>query len=66
MVAQGFNRDHPYCVAVVELDEGPHVVARIDVVDAKHPEDICIGMPLAIQLNEQEQEHTYLVFKPKD
>jgi uncharacterized OB-fold protein len=49
MAAQGFGRDNPYCSAVVELDEGPRVVARIEGVDAKQPKSIRIGMRLAAQ-----------------
>ena len=32
MQMEGFNRNNPYCTGVVELDEGPRVVARIEDV----------------------------------
>lgn len=67
MVAQGFNRDRPYCSAVVELDEGPRVVARIEGVDAQHPEGIQIGMRLVAQLGEHgpsEDAPAPLIFAP--
>ncbi len=51
MVDQGFDRQHPYCTGVVELDEGPRVVARIDGVDASHPERIEIGQPLVVSFD---------------
>ncbi|MED5415594.1 MAG: OB-fold domain-containing protein, partial [Candidatus Latescibacterota bacterium] len=41
---------NPYCTGVVRLHEGPRIVARIDGVDACHPERIDIGLPLAIRL----------------
>ena len=43
MVDQGFDREHPYCAGVVQLDEGPRIVARIDEMDAERPENIKIG-----------------------
>jgi hypothetical protein len=67
MVAQGYDRDHPYCSAVVELDEGPRVVARIEGVDAAHPESIQIGIRLVVQLGERGQSDdasVCLVFTP--
>lgn len=51
MVEQGFDRQHPYCTGVVKLDEGPRVVARIDGVDASHPEDMKIGLPLLVNFD---------------
>jgi len=61
MVAQGYDRDHPYCSAVVELDEGPRVVARLDGVDAGRPQTIQIGMRLVARLD---GEAAYLSFAP--
>jgi hypothetical protein len=49
MAQLGFGRENPYCTGVVRLDEGPRIVARIDGVDARHPERIDIGLPLAIR-----------------
>ena len=53
IAAHAYDRDHPYCSAVVELDEGPHVVARIEGVDTNHPENIRIGMRLALQQDDR-------------
>ncbi|MBP88352.1 MAG: hypothetical protein CMJ64_16825 [Planctomycetaceae bacterium] len=67
MVAQGYDRDHPYCSAAVELDEGPRVVARIEGVDAEHPESIQLGMRLVAQLGERgesDDASASLVFTP--
>ena len=46
MQAEGHNRDNPYCAGVVELDDGPRVVARIEGVDARNPDSIEIGTPV--------------------
>ena len=32
--AEGYGRDNPFCTGVVALDEGPRVVARIEVAAA--------------------------------
>ena len=50
MAALGFGRHNPYCSAVVELDEGPRVVARVQGVDARRPESISIGMRLVARI----------------
>ncbi len=49
MAAQGYGRKHPYCVGIVELDDGGRVDARIEGVDATHPESIEIGMPMKVK-----------------
>jgi len=67
MVQQGYDRKHPYCSGVVELDEGPRVVARIEGVDASKPETIKIGIPLTVTYlhrGEGEEMNTVLAFKP--
>jgi uncharacterized protein len=46
MAKEGYGRNNPYVVGVVELDEGVKAVARIVGVDAKKPEEIKVGMPL--------------------
>ena len=48
MREQGYDRDHPYCAGVVELDEHPRVVARIAGVNALEPETIKIGLRLQV------------------
>lgn len=67
MIAEGYNRNNPYCSAVVELAEGPRVDARIDGVDPKNPETIKIGTPLAVKYIHGQRDGrpmTYLAFKP--
>ncbi len=44
MNAAGYNREHPYCAAIIELEEGPRGSALLLGVDALRPETIAIGM----------------------
>jgi uncharacterized OB-fold protein len=67
MMEQGYDRKHPYCSGVVELEEGVKIDARIEGVDASKPETIKIGMPLEIEFlhrGEGEEMRTFLAFKP--
>ncbi len=67
MIDEGFNRTNPYCVGVVELDEGTRVDARIEGVDARNPETIKVGMPLHVDYLHREEGAnltTFLAFKP--
>jgi len=67
MAKEGFNRNNPYVVGVVELDEGVKAVARIIGIDAKTPEQIKPGIPLEAEFlkkGEGVDQHTLLAFKP--
>lgn len=67
MVEQGYDRKHPYCSGVVELEEGVKIDARIEEVDANKPETISIGMPLTVTYLHRgagEEMNTFLAFKP--
>jgi len=67
MAKEGFNRNNPYIVGVVELDEGVKTVARIVGIDAKKPEQIKVGTPLKaeyIEKGEGPEKRTILAFKP--
>lgn len=66
MVAQGYDRTHPYCSGVVELEEGVRIVARIEGVDATKPEAIKISMPVVVGFlhsGESDGLKTTLAFK---
>jgi len=68
MIKEGYDRKHPYCSGVVELEEGARVVARIEEVDTNKPETIKVGMPLRAKFlhrGEGENLKTFLAFKPK-
>ena len=67
MIEEGFHRKNPYCLGVVELEEGAKVDARIDGVDASKPETIRVGMELSVKFlhrGEGESLRTYLTFEP--
>ncbi len=67
MIEQGYDRTHPYCCGVVELEEGVKIDARIEGVDASKPETIKIGMSLTVAFlhrGEGEDLKTFLAFKP--
>ena len=67
MIAEGFDRKHPYCLGVVELDEGVRIDARIQGVDAHRPEDIKVGMSLSAKFLHRGGEgtvRTFLAFEP--
>jgi len=67
MAKEGFGRNNPYIVGVVELQEGVKIVARITGVDAKKPEQIKVGTPLQaefLQRGEGPNKQAILAFKP--
>jgi uncharacterized OB-fold protein len=67
MAKEGFGRNNPYVVGVVELQEGPKIVARITGVDAKKPEQIKVGMLLKAEFlskGEGANKQTSLAFRP--
>ncbi len=67
MQKEGYTRDRPYCLGVVELEEGPRVDARIEGVDTTKPETIKVGMPLRVKYlhrDEGENKITYLAYEP--
>ena len=67
MAQEGFNRNNPYLVGVVELEEGAKTVARIIGFDAKKPDLIRVGTPLKaglIEKGEGPDKQTFLAFMP--
>jgi uncharacterized OB-fold protein len=67
MIAAGYDRKNPYCVGIVQTDEGPAISAQIVDLDLSHPELIQIGMPLEVvylERGEGEAKKTFLGFKP--
>jgi len=67
MAKEGFGRNNPYSVGVVELEEGVKAVARIIGVDAKKPELIHVGTPLKAEFLEKGEgsgKQIFLAFKP--
>jgi uncharacterized OB-fold protein len=68
MIEEGYDRKHPYCSGVVELEEGVRIVARIEEVDTNKPENIKVGMPVTTKFlhrGEGDNLYTFLAFKPE-
>ncbi len=66
MVEEGFDREHPYCSGVVELEEGTRVTARILGVDVMNPDRIKIGTPVVAEYQERVhggEKETFLAFR---
>ena len=64
MAQKGYGRDNPLCTGIVTLEEGPRISARITGVDGNNPQDIRIGMPLVLDLEDLDPEHPSLAFRP--
>jgi len=66
MIAAGHDRTNPYLSGVVRLPEGPAISAQIVGVDATHPEQVSIGVPVQvtfIERGEGEAKRAYLAFE---
>jgi uncharacterized OB-fold protein len=66
MAEMGYGRKNPYCTGVVQLEEGPRTVARIEGVDASKPESIKVGFPLKVDFlhaGEGDEMVTSLAFR---
>ena len=66
MGTEGYSRVNPYCVGIVQLDEGPSISAQIQGIDANQPEKIEIGMPVSavfVSSGKGEARKTRLAFK---
>ncbi len=67
MQLEGYDRNHPYVLGVVKLDEGVKVDARIEGVDGSKPDTIKVGARLTarfIHRGEGENTRTFLAFEP--
>jgi uncharacterized protein len=62
VAAAGFEGEVPYSIAIVELDEGPRVLANIVGIEAT-PENLVLDMPLEVTF---EARHGLFIpnFKP--
>ncbi len=54
--------DHPYCIAIVEIDEDPSVRFTTNIVNCP-PEDVTIGMPVRVVFEQHEDVYIPL-FEP--
>lgn len=58
----GFKNDLPYNVAVIELEEGPHLISN--VVGCSN-EDLYVGMPVEVVFDDVTEEVTLHKFRPR-
>ena len=59
-----FVDEVPYFVAIVELEEGTRVSARLIDLDPLKPEEVKLGIPLTLTFEKGKSGKTYLAFKP--
>ncbi|MBN1934043.1 MAG: Zn-ribbon domain-containing OB-fold protein [Anaerolineae bacterium] len=67
MIKAGYDRDHPYCSGVVQLDEGPSISAQIMGVDVLHPASIAVGTRVRVSFIERgagDARKTCFAFEP--
>jgi len=64
LATEGFGGDRPYCIGVVELDEGPRVVARLDQGEPDAPAGLEIGQDLQVDFEHLDRQKPRLVFRP--
>jgi hypothetical protein len=67
ITAEGYGRKNPYCVGVVELNEGVRVDARIEGIDTTKPDELKVNTPMKVKYlhrGEGESKRTYLGFTP--
>ena len=67
MMEEGYDRDHPYCTGVVELDEGVRIAGRVLGVDEKNPENVKIGTRLKLAYLHRGEGGSYctsITFRP--
>ncbi len=68
MAEEGYGKNNPYVTGVVELREGPRVVARIIGVDARNPQGIKMGLPLRAEFMSKREgggKISALAFRPR-
>lgn len=58
-----FQEEAPYFVAIVELEEGTRVTARLQGYDPLKPEEVELGIPLQLSYETGTSGKKYLAFK---
>ena len=59
-----FVEEAPYYVAIIELEEGTRVSARLLGFDPLKPEEISLGIAVKLDYEKGKSGKTYLAFKP--
>jgi uncharacterized protein len=63
-IAEGHDRNNPYLVGIVKMDEGLKICGRIQGIDPKNPDKIKVGTPVKVEFMEhKEGRRTYLNFR---
>jgi hypothetical protein len=60
--AYAFRQKVPYVIAIVELEEGPHLTTNIVGCE---PEDVFVGMAVEAVFEDQNDEITLVKFRPR-
>jgi hypothetical protein len=60
-----FAEEAPYIIAIVELEEGTRVSARLLGFDPLKPEEIALGVSLTLDYEKGKSGKNYLAFKPE-
>ncbi len=66
MAEAGYSNKNPYCVGIIELDEGVRVTAQVLDVDVFEPAKIKIGKTLSmttVERGEGDNKKKYLAFR---
>jgi uncharacterized OB-fold protein len=61
--APGFEDELPYAIAIVQLDEGPHLMTNI-VGTAITPENLPAGLPVEVVFTDVNEQITLPKFQP--
>lgn len=61
--APGFEEELPYVIAVVKLDEGPHMMTNIVGLEPT-PENLPVGLPVEVVFEDVDEEITLPKFQP--
>lgn len=61
---EGFGGDRPYCSGVVELEEGPRVVARLAGRENDEPDEMEVGQEMLVGFEHHDRQTPRLVFRP--
>ena len=59
-----FAEEAPYFIAIVELEEGTRVSARLLGFDPLKPEEVTLGVPVTLDYEKGKSGRNYLAFKP--
>ena len=63
---EGYDRNNPYLVGIVQLDDGPKISGRIRGLDPKNPENVKVGTPVTVDFLETEEgKKNYVTFKAR-